>query len=95
VNWHVHPDWKLVELHGDYAVLHHQDGPRVLVTSSARLDRVAGNGLDEYAPEYGRTEKALCLQAAASGAAPFCIRTVIARDGSLEAARHLASSVHP
>lgn len=92
--WHIHPDWTLERIDQDHALFHHSDGRHLVVLSSSWLREAVENGLDKYAPEYGRVQRATCLEATVGGAAPLLLRTVISADGSLERARTLASSVH-
>ena len=94
VLWHFHPAWSLIRIDSGRATLHHADGTRLVFMSSAPVGIATAPGLDEYAPEYGRIERALCLEASVSGATPISIVTVIPADGTVEAARQLASSVH-
>lgn len=94
VLWHFHPDWSLIQIDDGQATLQHADGNRVVFMSSVPLHVATAPGLDEYAPEYGRIEKALCLEASVSGATPMSILTVIPADGTVGAAHELASSVH-
>jgi hypothetical protein len=92
--WHIHPDWTLVRIDAGEAIFRHLDGPRVVLRSSSPLREAAGQGLDEYAPEYGRVERATCLEATVRDDAPLQLRTVIAAHESLDRALALASSVH-
>ena len=82
--WHIHPAWTLRTLEGNVASFGHEDGVTVTVTSSTPLEQVIEGGLDEFAPEYGRIVKGLCLRARLAGPAPLSIATFI-----------VASSVHP
>lgn len=82
--WHIHPAWVLDDLTGDVATFHHSDGLVVTLTSSATLEQVTADGLDEYAPEYGRTVKGICLRSTAAGSTPFAMAAFV-----------VASSVHP
>lgn len=81
--WHIHPDWVLERLEGNVATLRHPDGLQVTLTASVPLEQITDDGLDEYAPIYGRIVQALCLRAAASGPSPLSLAAFI-----------LASSVH-
>ena len=93
--WHFHPAWSLIRIQDTHAILQHLDGTRVVFMSSAPLHRATTDGLDEYAPEYGRIEKAVCLEATVSAVAPVSIVTVIPADGTETTAHDLASSVQP
>jgi hypothetical protein len=92
--WHIHPDWTLIRIDAGGAIFTHVEGSRIVLHSSSPLREAAGQGLDEYAPEYGRVERATCLEATVRGDAPLQLRTVIAADESLDRALALASSVH-
>ena len=91
--WHFHPYWRVDHLEEHGAVLRHLDGAAAAILASAPLRVVTAGGLDEYAPEYGRIEKGVCLECAVRGTAPFSVTTVIPADGEMESARRLASSV--
>jgi uncharacterized heparinase superfamily protein len=82
--WHIHPDWVLERLDGNVAALRHQDGLKITFTTSAPLHSVTADGLDQYAPEYGRIERSLCLQTTMRAEAPFSLAAFI-----------VASSMHP
>jgi hypothetical protein len=81
--WHVHPDWSLEWIEGNAAAFRHADGAAVTLTTSTPLEQVTDGGFDEYAPVYGRIEKALCLRSTAAGPTPLSMAAFI-----------LASSVH-
>ena len=92
--WHFHPDWSLAGLDGNRALLQHVDGTHLTFVASTNLRLVTEGGLDEYAPEYGRIEKSVCLESAHTAAAPFSIAAFIPADGTRETALALASTVH-
>lgn len=92
--WHFHPDWSLVGIDDTRATLLHADGTRFVLMCSVPLQVATSRGLDEFAPEYGRVQKALCLEARISADAPVSIVTVFPADGSARLAAELASSVH-
>ncbi|HJR58577.1 MAG TPA: alginate lyase family protein [Vicinamibacterales bacterium] len=92
--WHFHPDWTLDRIEGHCALLIHADGTRAAFLTSAPLRQVTEKGLDEYAPEYGRLVKTLCLESAIRGVAPLSMLAAIPVDGTRESALELASSVH-
>lgn len=81
--WHIHPDWTLEQLAGTVATLRHPDGIRVTLTTSVPLEQVTADGLDEYAPEYGRIVRSVCLRSTATGDTPLSLAAFL-----------LASSVH-
>ena len=91
--WHIHPDWRVEALEGTTARLRHLDGTSAVILASEPLTHVTDGGLGEYAPEYGRIERGICLRCAATAILPFSILTVIPADGGVETARKLASSV--
>jgi hypothetical protein len=92
--WHFHPDWSLVRFEDGQAILQHTDGTCFVFTSSVPLRVATAPGLDEYAPEYGRIERALCLEASISAPTPITIVTVIPADGTETTAHELASAVN-
>jgi hypothetical protein len=91
--WHVHPSWRLEELDGSTARFRHLDGTPAAILASVPLHQVTDGGLNEFAPEYGRVEEAVCLECVVDAAAPFSLVTVIPADGLVETARELASTV--
>jgi hypothetical protein len=91
--WHIHPSWRIESLDGSTVRLRHDDGAAAVILASAPLRQVTDGRLDEYAPEYGRIEKAVCLECAVEATVPFSITTVIPADGTVETARRLASTV--
>ena len=91
--WHIHPDWQLERLEELTARLRHLDGTTAIIHSADPLVRGIGNGMEEYAPEYGRIERAVCLVCGVTGHVPFSLLTVIPVDGRIDTARELASSV--
>ena len=68
--WHIHPAWSLEKVEGNVATLHSASGLCVTLTTSNPVEPVTADGLDEYAPEYGRIEKCLCLQSTVAGPLP-------------------------
>jgi hypothetical protein len=91
--WHFHPAWSLESLDGNHALLRHADGARMSFLASVPLRQPEDLALHEWAPEYGRRERCLCLEAAVDGAAPLSLAAFIPADGMLETAHRLASSV--
>jgi uncharacterized heparinase superfamily protein len=91
--WHIHPSWRIETLEGATVRLRHADGAAAVILASAPLREVTDARLAEYAPEYGRVEKAVCLECTVEGTVPFSITTVIPADGTVETARQLASTV--
>lgn len=94
VLWHVHPEWMLDALDADRATFRHVGGARIVLVSTSPLRKAAEDGFHEYAPEYGRIERATCLEATVHGNGPLLVRTVIAPAESLDRVLALASSVH-
>ena len=94
VMWHFHPDWSLEATSAGRAQLRHVDGTSFVVLCSSPLQPASGEGLDEYAPEYGRVEKILCLETTCLAVVPFAIVTIIPADGTIDTALELASSLH-
>lgn len=93
--WHFHPDWTLEAIDQNCARLRHVDGTPAVFATSVLLRQATRDGLDAFAPEYGRIEKGLCLESVFSGQAPFSLVAWIPADGTVEGAEQLASSVHP
>jgi hypothetical protein len=88
--WHVHPAWRAASTGGGIA-LHHLDGTDLRLSSSSDLKIVEPGdteGLDGYAPEYGRLERATCLRDRTTGPVPRSTATFIASaaEASAEAA---------
>ena len=50
--------------------------------------------LQEWAPEYGRIETALCLEAVLDASPPFTLTAIIPADGQLGTALTLARAMH-
>ena len=104
--WHVHPDWSVASSMGDRMLFRHRDGAvqSIAATSAlCALEPSEADGLDRYAPVYGRTVRGVCVRARTSGAPPRSSATFIPGghvcDGvSIEAirvTRRPASSWHP
>ena len=74
--WHIHPDWAIDRSTERGVRLRHDDGWTTAVASSAALLR-CGDGLDDFAPEYGRIEKGLCFRSTLAATAPVTICTFI------------------
>lgn len=74
--WHLHPEWTLHAAGDDRVVLHRGDASAVLA-SSVPVRGVAQRTLNEYAPEYGRIQPALCLCTRQQAATPFSIATFV------------------
>ncbi|HVL69551.1 MAG TPA: alginate lyase family protein [Vicinamibacterales bacterium] len=74
--WHVPPGWRVRELASSRVQLA-DDQPRAVLAASSPLEAVTEEGLDAYAPEYGRIEQGLCFRARRRAAAPFSIATFV------------------
>lgn len=74
--WHVHPDWQVTAHDGRRIELVQKDRQASLVMS-VPVRPVRGNGLDEYAPEYGRIERGSCFAGRTAGAAPLSMATFV------------------
>ncbi|MEP6914398.1 MAG: alginate lyase family protein [Acidobacteriota bacterium] len=77
--WHVAPAWRAIQ-DGTSVMLSHLDGIVCTLASSSALQVLApeeANGLDSYAPEYGRVEPAICLRDRSEGPFPRSVATFI------------------
>jgi hypothetical protein len=92
--WHFHPDWSLEHIEDNRAFLRHLNGAHLVFLASAALHVARDAMLHEWAPVYGRIERALCLESIVTAAAPFTMAAFVPADGRLETALTLASSVH-
>jgi hypothetical protein len=88
--WHFHPDWSLHRLEGPLAFFEHADGARMAFLASAPLRQPDDRTLSQWAPEYGRIEPAVCLEAAIAGEAPLRLTACIPCDGTLQTAHELS-----
>jgi hypothetical protein len=78
--WHVHPDWSAAPGSGGSVWLRHRDGFVQAIASSASLDILTpgeADGLDGYAPVYGRVERATCLRGRTAGLLPRSFGTFV------------------
>jgi hypothetical protein len=91
--WHFHPDWSLERIEGDRAHLRHRDGTSLVFLSSVPLQVANDPRLQEWAPEYGRIENALCLEATSISSTPCTLAAIVPADGQLETALKLASAM--
>ena len=89
--WHLHPSWTLDRIEGNTAWLQHADGTRMVLVASAPLRAAVQPGLDEWAPEYGRIEKCVCLESSVTATAPLSMFAVIPGDGTLATAISLTA----
>jgi hypothetical protein len=78
--WHVHPDWSAVPGNGGSVRLRHRDGLGQAIASSSSLEILSpseADGLDGYAPVYGRVERATCLRGRIAGSLPRSFATFV------------------
>jgi hypothetical protein len=87
-HWHVHPAWGVAATNGG-VTLRHTDGAAYALGSSSAIEILSpedAQGLDDYAPEYGRIERAVCLRGRTHGTFPRSVATVIAPTGATQEA---------
>ena len=78
--WHVHPDWSVTSASGGSVRLWHRDGLVHALASSSALEILSpeeAGGLDDYAPVYGRIERATCVRGRTAGSLPRAFATFI------------------
>jgi hypothetical protein len=76
------------------ARLEHASGARAAFASSTGVERV-GDGLDLYAPEYGRIERAPCLRAHSTGVLPRSAAAFVAMNAASVTVQSLSVRVPP
>ena len=77
--WHVNTDRRATAT-GRGVTFRHGDGSEHALASSSSVEVVSGeeaSGLDGYAPEYGRIERATCLHDRSAGPLPRSVATFI------------------
>jgi hypothetical protein len=77
--WHVHPDWT-ARAAGGSVKLRHRDGVVHAIAGSSGLEILppaVADGLDGYAPVYGRVERATCLRTRTRGPLPRSFATFV------------------
>jgi hypothetical protein len=82
--WHVHPDWRAAAA-GDAVTFRHRDGSVCALSSTSEVEvlgRDNANGLDDYAPEYGRIERATCVRGRSDGPLPRSVATAVSSAAS-------------
>ena len=78
VMWHIHPQWSWARTSERAVTLKTLDGREASLAMSIPLRVIQGNGLEAFAPEYGRLTDALCLAGDVDGSLPVCVATFIA-----------------
>lgn len=78
--WHIHPDWE-PSRRDDAVFCLHRDGTARAMACTADLRVLSpeeANGLDSYAPAYGRLERTRCLRTRVASPLPTTVATFIA-----------------
>jgi hypothetical protein len=94
VFWHIHPAWTPA----DAGCFRHADGSTCVMASSESLVVLgpeAADGLDGYAPAYGRIERATCLRAQVTAPLPTSVATFISGSTPLPVVTAVPVVEHP